>query len=61
MPVPALFELRAMGEELETGEAVSFLSGFWYDGQTQTHQARVKAGSQEQVWRLGANSGRWYS
>jgi hypothetical protein len=61
LPVPSLFELRAMGQEILMGEAIRFLSGFWYDGWSQTHQARVATGSKEQVWRLGANSGLWYS
>jgi hypothetical protein len=61
LPVPSLFDLRAMGQEILTGQAIRFLSGFWYDGWSQTHQARVATGSKEQVWRLGANSGLWYS
>ena len=59
-PVPTFFELRAMEAEIVTGEQVTFISGFWYHSHNQTHAARVRVGEENQIWVLGACSGRWY-
>ena len=59
-PVPEYFELRAMETEIVTGEEVNILSGYWYDGTTQTHAARVRIGERIAIWQIGACSGKWY-